>query len=294
MIAGGIVVVFISAFILKERTVAQYFVLIAGICVLLIFGYLIAKCSHSEKPGLIIALILVIETVFFFIFYQQMSTSLTLFAVRDVDPAFRIFGAHLFDWDPLQFQALNPIWIFILSPVLAVTYTRFAKRGRDLSISAKFALGFAAVAIGFFIYGAAAHFTTSPGKTSQWIMVGGYGFGSLGELLTSGLGLAFVARYVPARMGGFMMGAYFVASGVAQYLGGKVATFASVPATITDPVQMMSIYTRLFNWLGVAGIACTAIALAALPLLRRLDARHAAHAALAPAVKGMPTIQTEQ
>ena len=294
VIAGGVVVVFVSAFILKERTVAQYFVLIAGICVLLIFGYLIAKCGHGEKPGLIIALILVVETVFFFIFYQQMSTSLNLFALRDVDPAFRLFGLHLFDWDPAQFQALNPIWIFILSPILAITYTHFAKRGSDLSISAKFALGFAAVAIGFFIYGAAAHFTTSPGKTSQWIMVGGYGFGSLGELLTSGLGLAFVARYVPARMGGFMMGAYFVASGVAQYLGGKVATFASVPSTITDPVQMMPIYTRLFNWLGVAGIACTVIALAVLPIMRYLDAQHAKHAPLAPAVTGMPAAASEQ
>ena len=51
-------------------------------------------------------------------------------------------------------------------------------------------------------------------------MVWGYGAISLGELLVSGLGLAMVARYVPARMGGFMMGAYFVASGVSQYLGG--------------------------------------------------------------------------
>ena len=44
--------------------------------------------------------------------------------------------------------------------------------------------------------------------------------GERGELLVSGLGLAMIARYVPARMGGFMMGAYFVASGVSQYLGG--------------------------------------------------------------------------
>src|SRR3546814_8066905 len=39
----------------------------------------------------------------------------------------------------------------------------------------------------------------------------GYGLYSLGELLVSGLGLAMIARYVPARMGGFMMGAYYVA-----------------------------------------------------------------------------------
>ena len=294
VLAGGVAVVFISAFILRYGTVAKVFVYVAGVCVLAIFAYLIAKCSRSEKPGLIIALILVIETVFFFIFYQQMSTSLNLFALRDVDPAFRLFGMHLFNWDPAQFQALNPLWIFALSPLLAVFYTRRARQGKDFSIAAKFAFGFAAVAVGFFVYGAADHFLTSPGKTSQWVMVGGYGFGSLGELLTSGLGLAFVARYVPARMGGFMMGAYFVASGVSQYLGGVVATFASVPNTITDPVQMMPIYTRLFNGLGVAGIVCTAIALAVLPMMRKLDMRHAAHASIPAATQGLPTIATEQ
>jgi len=294
VLAGGVAVVFISAFILRYGTVAKIFVYVAGACVLAIFAYLIAKSSRSEKPGLIIALILVIETVFFFIFYQQMSTSLNLFALRNVDPSFSLFGLHLFDWDPAQFQALNPLWIFALSPVLAVIYTRYARRGKDFSIAAKFALGFAAVAVGFFVYGAADLFTTSPGKTSQWIMVGGYGFGSLGELLTSGLGLAFIARYVPARMGGFMMGAYFVASGVSQYLGGVVATFASVPETITDPVQMMPIYTRLFDGLGVAGIVCTAIALAVLPVMRKLDAQHAAHASIPPATRGLPTIATEQ
>ncbi len=271
VIAGGIVVVFISAYILKEQTVAQYFVRIAGLCVLAIFAWLIYSCHRTERAGIIIALILVIETVFFFIFYQQMSTSLNLFALRDVDPVFRLFGAELFTWDPAQFQALNPLWIFALSPILALLYTRAAKRGNDLSIASKFALGFLAVAIGFFIYGAAGHFTTSPGKTSQWVMVWGYGFGSIGELLTSGLGLAFVARYVPARMGGFMMGAYFVASGVAQYYGGLVATAASVPANITDPVQMMPIYTRLYNWLGVAGVGCTIFALIVALVLWWLD-----------------------
>jgi POT family proton-dependent oligopeptide transporter len=362
VIAGGIVVVFISTIILRYGTVAKIFVYAAGAFVLVIFGYLIAKCARGEKPGLIIALILVVETVFFFIFYQQMSTSLNLFALRNVNPSFDIFGAHLWNWDPAQFQAFNPIWIFILSPVLALLYTHYAKRDKDLSIAAKFALGFLAVAIGFFIYGAAGRFTTSPGMTTSWTMVWGYGFGSLGELLTSGLGLAFVARYVPARMGGFMMGAYFVASGVAQYLGGIVASFASVPdkigtflqstaVTVTPAIHKeipgiltmqlgdfrdwmsgangaakiadqfhvplysalpqstqqlvqqfneqlnvvtMPYYTNLFFWLGVAGVVCTVIALAVLPIMRKLDAQHAAHAKLAAAAEGVPTIQSEQ
>jgi len=281
-----------SAYILNYEEVARVFVYVAGIVVLGIFIYLISNSHKSERAGLIAAFVLTIQTVFFFVFYQQMSTSLNLFALRNVDWSFNLFGLHLWDWKPAQFQSFNPIWIMILSPILAYVYTHAGKKGKDMSIAAKFALGFACVAIGFFIYSAAPHFTSMPGKTSSWIMVWGYGFGSLGELLVSGLGLAMIARYVPERMGGFMMGAYFVASGISQYLGGVVANFASVPRDITEPLRTMPIYTNLFFKLGIAGVVCTLIALAALPLMRRLNTEHHAHSLAAET--GMPTIGSEE
>ncbi|HET6725780.1 MAG TPA: oligopeptide:H+ symporter [Gammaproteobacteria bacterium] len=271
---GGIVVAIISAFILNYEMVARIFVYTAGLVVLGIFGYLIAKSTRSERPGLIVTLVLTLETVLFFIFYQQMSTSLSLFALRNVDWNQSLFGMHVFTWSPAQFQALNPIWIFILSPILAAMYNSAARRGNDLSIASKFAIGFVVVAIGFFIYSFAGQFAVD-GKASSWVMIAGYCFQSLGELLVSGLGLAFVARYVPARMGGFMMGAYFVATGISQYLGGLVATFASIPKDLTDnPVKSLPIYTDLFNKLGFAAIGCVIVALLVLPYLRKLSARH--------------------
>ena len=349
-----------SAIVLQYETVALVFVYTAGIVLLGIFIYLITRSMPVERAGLIAALVLVVQTIFFFVFYQQMSTSLALFALRNVDWNQTLFGMHLFTWAPAQYQALNPIWIMLLSPVLAWMYTRAGRTGNDLSIAAKFALGFGMVAIGFFIYGAAGHFAVD-GKTSSWVMIWGYAFSSIGELLVSGLGLAMIARYVPARMGGFMMGAYFVASGIAQYVGGVVANFASVPSKVgelstkvqikgidqitaqfpqalqlqledfrqwigvlpTDDAtklqgvlsevhapayntlsaasqQMlttfsssareatMQIYTNLFFWLGVAGVVCTVIALAVLPLMRKLSAQHAS--ARVP----LPTIRAEQ
>jgi proton-dependent oligopeptide transporter, POT family len=264
----------VSAYILEHEGVARAFVYLAGVVVIGIFAYLISVGQKSERAGLIAALVLTVQTVFYFIFYQQMSTSLNLFALRNVDPAFHVFGVHLWDWSPAQFQAFNPIWIFILSPVLAWAYTQAGKANRDLSIAAKFAFGFVTVAAGFFIYGASEHMADSQGKVSSWLMVWGYGAISLGELLVSGLGLAMVARYVPARMGGFMMGAYFVASGVSQYLGGVVATYASVPQNITDPLESLPIYTNLFNKLGIAALLCTVIAIAVLPLMNRLSLAH--------------------
>jgi POT family proton-dependent oligopeptide transporter len=274
VLLGSVGFIFMSAYILENQGVARAFVYLAGVVVIGIFAYLISTGQRNERAGLIAALVLTVQTVFYFIFYQQMSTSLALFALRNVDPAFIVFGVHLWDWSPAQFQAFNPIWIFVLSPILAWAYTHAGNAGKDISIAAKFALGFVLVAAGFFIYGASGHLADDTGRVSSWLMVWGYGAISLGELLVSGLGLAMIARYVPARMGGFMMGAYFVASGVSQYLGGLVATFASVPRNITDPLESLPIYTALFNKLGIAALVCTAIAIAVLPLMNRLSRTH--------------------
>jgi POT family proton-dependent oligopeptide transporter len=273
VLAGGVGAVFVSAFVLQSVTVARICVYAAGVVILGIFIHLIRGSHRNERAGLLAALVLVAQTVFFFIFYQQMSTSLNLFAQKNVDLNFSIFGWHLFTWIPEQYQNLNSIWIVILSPVLVFIYNSLGRLGKDPSIAAKFAWGFAAVAIGFFIYGLGAKSAVN-GQVSSWIMVWGYGLYSLGELLVSGLGLAMIARYVPARMGGFMMGAYFVASGLSQYLGSVVANFAHVPENLANPLESLAIYTTLFNKLGFAGIICTLIAIAMLPLMNKLSASH--------------------
>jgi proton-dependent oligopeptide transporter, POT family len=273
LLGAGALCVLAAVVILQNREIARGFVWTAGVAMLGIFAYLIANSHRDERAGLIAALVLTIQTIFFFIFYQQMSTSLSLFALRNTNWDWNLFGFHLYTWLPGQYQALNPIWIMVLSPVLAWIYTSAGKRGKDLSIAGKFALGFALVAIGFFVYGLAGNYAVA-GKASSWVMIWGYGLYSLGELLVSGLGLAMIARYVPARMGGFLMGAYYVGVGISQYLGGIVANYAAIPENITDPVESLSIYTALFTRLGYAGIVCTAIAIAVLPLMKKLSATH--------------------
>jgi len=273
VLAGGVGVVLIAAFILQSQTVARVCVYAAGVVILAIFVHLIRTSHRDERAGLIAALVLVLQTIFFFIFYQQMSTSLNLFAQKNVDLSFSLFGWHLFTWIPEQYQNLNSIWIVVLSPVLVLIYNTLGRLGKDPSIAAKFAWGFSAVAIGFFIYSIGGRWAVN-GQVSSWIMVWGYGLYSLGELLVSGLGLAMIARYVPARMGGFMMGAYFVAVGISQYLGSVVANFAHIPKDITNPLESLIIYSSLFNKLGFAGIGCTVIAIAMLPLMNKLSASH--------------------
>ncbi|MBD8871220.1 oligopeptide:H+ symporter [Rhodanobacter sp. DHB23] len=290
VLGAAVALVFVSAFILHSETVARICVYAAGVVLLCIFGYLISSSHRDERAGLIAALVLVVQTIFFFIFYQQMSTSLNLFAQKNVNLSFDVFGIHLFNWIPEQFQNLNAIWIVLLSPVLVFIYNGLGRIGKDISIAAKFAWGFAAVAAGFFVYGVGAHWAVN-GQVSSWIMVWGYGLYSLGELLVSGLGLAMIARYVPERMGGFMMGAYFVASGISQYLGSVVANYAHIPEGLTDPVQSLDIYTNLFNKLGMVGVGCTVIALAVLPLMKKLST---SHAGVAAQHEPLPAVRSEE
>ncbi|TAM51882.1 MAG: MFS transporter [Paraburkholderia sp.] len=270
---GAVVLGTATSFVLGDKTLAVACVYVAGVIILALFAYMIVKCDRSERAGLLAALILVMQSILFFIFYQQQMTSLTLFALRNVEPAFSLFGVHLFSWSAAQFQALNPIWIMLLSPVLASTYTRLAKGRGDISIAAKFALGYVAVAIGFVIYAFSGRYAVD-GRVSSWFMVWGYGLNSLGELLVSGLGLAMIARYIPARMSGFMMGAYFLATGISQYLGSVVANLAQVRSNDLPAVQSLPLYTNLFaklGWLAAAGVV---MSLVLLPLMRKLSDQH--------------------
>jgi POT family proton-dependent oligopeptide transporter len=287
--AAAICMVFIAAFILQSQAIARVCVYSAGVIILGIFIYLIIKSHRSERSGLTAALVLTIQTIFFFIFYAQMATSLNLFAQKNVDLSFTFFGIHLFNWIPEQYQNLNAIWIVVLSPVLVLIYNGLGRIGKDPSIAFKFALGFAVVALGFFTYGFGARDAVN-GQVSSWIMVWGYGLYSLGELLVSGLGLAMVARYAPSRMGGFMMGAYYVAVGISQYLGSVVANVAHIPDSISSPQESLTIYTSLFDKLGWVGIGCTAIALAFLPLMRKLSRQHHEREIVAPPqeLEGLP------
>ncbi|HEY3586480.1 MAG TPA: oligopeptide:H+ symporter, partial [Myxococcaceae bacterium] len=268
MLVGCVVAVAFVAIVVRNLAVARSMVWLASLVMLGIFAMLIRRSTPGERSGLIAVIVLTAQTMIFFIFYQQTSTSLTLFAYRNVDLNF-LFGYQV---PPGQVQALNPIWIFILSPGLAWAYTKLGNRsGGDLPVALKFAIGFVVLALGFFAYGGSGYFAGPDGKVSLWWMVLGYGLTCLGELLISGLGLAMVARYVRPRLRGMVMGTWFLATGISQYLGSQVAKLAS-PVTGTDPLQTLPLYMKLFFGLGLFAVLGAALSFAVLPLMRKLSA----------------------
>jgi POT family proton-dependent oligopeptide transporter len=268
VIGGSLVLAVLIALIIQSVSVARAIVWASGVAVLVLFGVLIARGGRGERAGLTATLLLTIQGMLFFVFYQQSSTSLTLFALHNVQPDFLGYRVP-----PEQFQVLNPFWIAVVSPVLALLYGWLGRRDRDPSIAGKFAWGFALLALGFFVFAVSSRFAHA-GLVSPWWMVWGYLLESTGELLISGLGVAMVSRFIEPRRRGLMIGAWFLASGIAQYIGSLVANYASVSPGVTNPGETLSLYARLFMMLGWVGAAGTVVALLMLPLMHRLEAGH--------------------
>lgn len=256
---GALACVAVTIVILSNAALARLSIWLAAAGIAIGWIALYRRIPGRERPGLRLAYLLCLETMVYALFYQQQQTSLTLFALRAVDGDFRIGPMRLFHWSAGQFQALNSLWIMVASPVLAFLYDRLGQRGRDLSLANKMAIGFSLVVIGFFIWWRAA--AAAVGLVSPWVMVVGYGFTSVAELLTMGLGLAVIARYVPTRLSGFMMGSLYLVWALAMYVGSVIANIATA-----TPGHGAAAYVGLLRDLFFLALAAFAAVVALLPI----------------------------
>ena len=123
VLCGVVAAIAAVSFVLQHPVVARDCIWLAAIIVLGVWIATFRASAASERAGLLMMYLLTLEVMLFFIFYQQMPTSLTLFALRNVQLDFTLGGMALFRWSPGQFGALNPIWIMIASPPLGLAST---------------------------------------------------------------------------------------------------------------------------------------------------------------------------
>ncbi|WP_133136481.1 oligopeptide:H+ symporter [Legionella rowbothamii] len=253
-----------SAYLLQHVSLAKNLFWAITCVVMLYYGYLACKENRAAMLRMIVALVLMIEALIFFILYQQMPTSLNLFAVNNVVPHF--FGITI---DAQSFQALNPIWIILMSPVLASLYSRLNQKGVPFFTPYKFALGMTMCALSFLVLYFARYFYTENGMVSSWWLIISYLFQSVGELLVSALGVAMVAELVPLRMTGFVMGIWFLASSISGFIGASVASYTALPEHVKPGVQSLMLYTDVFACIGLVTLAIAFLMWIIAPYLSR-------------------------
>ena len=246
VLIGVVIVCMAAQYLLQDiKTTPELLGLVIA-SVLIMFCYYAFREHGIVRKKMWVALVLMLEGVVFFTLYQQMPTSINFFAINHVDPHF--LGFYI---NPQSFQVFNPVWIMLLSPVLADWYRKRQLNNNDISTAHKFALGMTLCAISFLLLYFTKYFASQTFQVSSWWLVASYFFQSFGELFVSALGVAMVAELVPQAISGFIMGMWFLTSAAAGFIGGFVASYTKVPQGAHSSLHTLDVYCSVFLKIGI-------------------------------------------
>jgi len=157
----------------------------------------------------------------FWAVYEQQGNTLQLWA--DANTRWTFFGLTI---PSTWYQAFNPFMIFFFTPLLTSLWGWQAARGKEPTSLTKMAMGCVMLGLGFVVMIAAANGLTDPhAKRSIMWLVGSTVIYTFGELYLSPIGLSFVTKVAPVRMVSMMMGVWFLANFIGNYMTGYLGTF---------------------------------------------------------------------
>ena len=210
------------------------------------------KLTRDDKHRLIVVLMLCFFSLFFWTAFEQSGSSLNLFAERHTRTEFLGFS-----FPSSWFQSVNSVFILALAPVFSWLWLRWGKR--QPSSPVKFTVGLLFVSVGMFVIALASLFIDE-GKVSPLWLVALYFIHTLGELCLSPVGLSTVTKLSPLRMVGLMMGVWFLATSIGNYLAGTAAGFYQ---------DSGGALFKLFGSLGLLTAVGALLLFLLLPLMRR-------------------------
>jgi len=213
-----------------------------------IIWFLAMKCSKIERERMQLALVLIFGSVIFFTLFEQAGTSLNLFAARNV---------QLGGISAAQTQAFNAGFILIFAPVLAALWAWLASRGRDPNPTLKFGFGLLQVGLGFLVVVWAQALADDQYRMPLFMLGLLYLLHTTGELFLSPVGLSEITKLSVKSIVSFMMAVWFLASSIAQFVGGKIAGLMgteTVGGQVLDSHASLETSLDGFNKLGWAGV----------------------------------------
>lgn len=162
--------------------------------------------------------------VFFWFSFHQNGTSMSLFA-RDFMDTSAI--------PPEFWQAMNPFFVIILTPVIMLIFSNLSRKGKEISTPKKIAIGMGLASIAYLFMTCFSVYMDYPSGTDfkelstavrssllagPWVLVLYYFFMTVAELFISPLGLSFVSKVAPRSMQGLCQGLWLGATAVGNLL----------------------------------------------------------------------------
>jgi POT family proton-dependent oligopeptide transporter len=209
--------------------------------------------TAQEWGRIVAASILTLFALIFWAGFEQAGSSLTLFA----DRATRLVVLG-FTYPSSWFQSVEPLFVIIFSPIFAWLWLRLGRR--EPSSPAKFTLGLFFLSLSFLlIVPAARYFQLAGQRVSPFWLIGLYFLQMAGELCLSPVGLSMVTKLSPARIVGLMMGVWFFATAMGNYVAGWVAGFVGNRS-----------FSEVFMIAFVTAAVVTLILAIMIPMIKRL------------------------
>ena len=218
---------------------------------------LIWGCTNTdERRRLAVIMVLFAGAAMFWFCFDQAGSSLTLFTERHTERT--LLG---FEFPASWFQSINAFFVILLAPVFAILWVVLAKRGKEPSAPAKFGAGLVLVGLGFAVVIPAAITIDGPDTTmsaligveydpvqvSPMYLVMLYFVHTVAEMCLSPVGLSSMSKLAPERIGGLVMGIWFLAASVGNFLAGQAAGFA-------EPIKHVTFFTVMVLLPAALGI----------------------------------------
>ncbi len=171
--------------------------------------------TSEEWQRIAAILIMGFFVVFFWMGFEQAGGTMNLFADKQTD-------RHLWGWEipASYFQAINPLGIVLMGPLIAAMWTRIDQSRFALPTPAKLAIGMMILGLGFIVLAIGQSRADAVGMVGPQWLFWVYLLHTLGELCLSPVGLSMVTKLAPARVAALMMGIWYLANAAANYLAG--------------------------------------------------------------------------
>jgi POT family proton-dependent oligopeptide transporter len=162
--------------------------------------------------------------VFFWLSFHQNGTSMSIFARDFVDTS---------AIPPEIWQAVNPFFVIVLTPIVMAFFAAFSRRGKEISTPRKIAIGMGLAGIAYLFltlfslamgYPSGTEFREMVAagepvvKAGWWVLILFYFFMTVAELFISPLGLSFVSKVAPKHLQGLCQGLWLGATAVGNGL----------------------------------------------------------------------------
>ena len=234
----------------------------------LLVSYAFTQLKGDERSRMLAAIYFVLAQIPFWALFEQAGSSLNLLTVRLVD-------REILGWSvpgPV-FQSLNAGFIFLFAPLIAWLWIWLAKRQLNPSTAVKFALGVAMAGLGFLVLVAGMNGSGAAGLTPVIFIFAVYWIHTMGELLVSPVGLSAVTKLAPVRVVGMTMGAWFLYSGLSNYLAGVIARTTgaeTIAGQVTNIAVAKAGYIQVYSQVGYLALGISLLMLLLSPVISRM------------------------